>query len=221
MRYLYILLLFTCGIIVDAIPTQLGPTGAVTLPGAECLTGFVTAADIIDNTNQRGRLLRVNYGTGDAEVGLLYGADDGSTSGVNGKLRLTPHNAEFPAAVGIAYREYPYFNERVIYAAVEHQFISDVKATVGVQHAQIHAITGNVTGTRGYLAVTVRMPRNEEVCGEIQTFGDSLYESRAIASVRYTKHYRLYDYSIGTTNANGILGGDRQNLFAGMSVAWR
>lgn len=220
MRYLSLLLLFTWGI-AYAIPTQLGPTGAVTLPGAECVTGFATAADIVDNTNQRGRLLRVNYGSGDAEVGLLYGADDGSTSGVNGKLRINPHNAEFPAAVGAAYREYPYFNERVIYAAIEHQVTPEVKATIGIQHAQIHAITGNVTGTRSYLAVTVRMPRNEEVCGEIQTFGDSLYESRAIASVRYTKHYRHYDYSVGTTNANGLLGGDRQNLFAGMSVGWR
>ncbi len=220
MRYLLLPLFFICHL-ASATPTQLGPTGAVTLPDAVCVTGFAAAADVIDNSNQRGRLLRVNYGNGNAEVGLLYGADDGATSGMNGKLLLTPRDAEYPVAIGAAFRDYPDFSERVAFVAIDHQFIPALKATAGVQHAQIHARTGDVYGTRGYLALTVSFKSGEEYCSEIQTLGDSLYESNFVASLRYTKHYRLYSYSVGSTNANGLLGGPNQNLYAGMSMEWR
>jgi len=220
MRYLLLPLFFIC-YFACAAPTQLGPTGAVTLPDAVCVAGFSAAADVIDNSNQRARLLRVNYGTGNAEVGLLYGADDGTTSGMNAKLVVTPRDSAYPVAIGAAFRDYPDFSERVAYLAVDHQFSPALKATAGVQHAQIHAPTGDVNGTRGYVALTVSFKSGEEYCGEIQTPADSLYESNFIASLRYTKHYRRYSYSVGSTNANGLLGGPRQNLFAGMSVGWR
>lgn len=203
-----------------AFPSLSGPTGLVALPDARLASGWDLAADVMDNTEERGVYFRAVRGFRQGELGAVAILDDADQCGVHGKWRITDAR-HYTAAAGGLVLQGDLVDVDLLYLAATTCPTTNIAGTLGVTWTRISTAFGAADAVRPYAGLEVRLTRQLRGVAEYQAKSDGLGEPKPITSLMLVRPYgRTVQTRVGVTNAAAWLGGAHHHLFAGVSASF-
>jgi len=215
-----LLLWLLCAGICRAFPTFSGPTGLVVLPDGFTATRLEAAADIVENHENRGVLLRLDAGIAPcAEVGGLYLTDDRTKIvGLNAKLRVAGNNRRIGVSLGALRLDGDPVTTDACYLAASGVIFSRLALTGGVTWTKIASSAGAADTMRPYVGFRCCFPDASVLVGEYQAKRAVFMEERPLTSLMLLRRRSRYlTASIGFSNASLLLGGHNTYVFGGVS----
>ena len=223
----------------NAFPTLTGPTGQAVIPTAEVAdSGFTVAGDWARHNPGHSDPLRalIPLGMG-VEIGAMYDKFSSETAldnawGVNAKVKLGSFVGGDAAVGGQFIRQKDVADFKTDYtqgyAAWTTNLLGGAK---GVSNLSL-TIGGNWThvapqgatkedAVRGYAGASLNLLRDISLLAEYQTKSDKVGDTKPITAytVRLGRPSGL-SVEAGSTNAFELVGTDKQEFFAGLSLAF-
>jgi hypothetical protein len=208
----------TLAVAASAYPALTGPTGLVALPDGRVAHRPAVAGDMLDNANVRGAHLRMLAGSDRAEVAGVYVRDDLRQVGLAAKLRFGPRLGPLSTALGAQWLDAPGMETRAVYAAATYAPRGPVDLTLGISHTRVGTSGGAMSGWRPSIGVRVKLPDGRLLTAECQGGAHGLTEGRPLTSLMLTRRDRRgLQYTLGVTNASGLVGNRHHSLFTGVA----